>query len=229
MEKNNIKKQITELLNVKAPVKQKVFDKTLDVFKQMKDILQEIETEYNDVLTVDDDRIRLKYEDRGQFVAQLKVAGDVLIFNMHTNTFEFDRDHEIWKNEYSQGDVSNTYCGVIYFYNFLYDSFKYKRYEDIGYLVARLFVNKDGFFFVEGKRQRGMGVKSFGKKKLDKRSLKKIIEVALFYSLSFDLLVPPYDDMIMMTLMQVEQEIIQSGIKTGKRLGFQYKSDDVKG
>jgi hypothetical protein len=229
MEKNSIKKQITELLNVKAPVKQQVFDKTLDVFREMKDILKEIETEYNDVLTVDDERIRLKFEERGQFVAQLKVAGDVLIFNMHTNTFEFDRDHEIWKNEYSKGDVSNTYCGVIYFYNFLYDSFKYKRYEDIGYLVARLFVNKDGFFFVEGKRQRGMGVKSFGKKKLDKRSLKKIIEVALFYSLSFDLLVPPYDDMIMMTLMQVEQEIIQSGIKTGKRLGFQYKSDDVKG
>jgi len=229
MEKNSIKKQITELLNVKAPVKQQVFDKTLDVFREMKDILKEIETEYNDVLTVDDERIRLKFEERGQFVAQLKVAGDVLIFNMHTNTFEFDRDHEIWKNEYSKGDVSNTYCGVIYFYNFLYDSFKYKRYEDIGYLVARLFVNKDGFFFVEGKRQRGMGVKSFGKKKLDKRSLKKIIEVALFYSLSFDLLVPPYDDMIMMTLMQVEQGIIQSGIKTGKRLGFQYKSDDVKG
>ena len=153
----------------------------------------------------------------------------MLIFNMHTNTFEFDRDHEIWKNEYSKKEVSNTYCGVIYVYNFLYDSFKYKRFEDIGYLVARLFVNKDGYYFVEGKRQRGMGVNSFGKKQLDRASLKKIIEVAVYYSLSFDLLVPPYDDMIMMTLMQVEQEILTSRIKTGKRLGFQYKSDDIKG
>ncbi|NPA36030.1 MAG: hypothetical protein GXO47_04180 [Chlorobi bacterium] len=229
MGNNSIKKQITELLNQKAPVKQKVFDKTREVFQQMKKLLEEIEAEYNGVLISDDERIRLQYKDRGEFVAQLKVAGDMLIFNMHSNTFEFDRDHEIWKNEYSKKDVSNTYCGVIYFYNFLYDSFKYKRHEDIGYLVARLFVNKDGYFFVEGKRQRGMGVKSFGKKKLDNESLKKIIEVAVFYSLSFDLLVPPYDDMIMMTLMQVEQEIMNSGIKTGKRLGFQYKSDDVKG
>ncbi len=229
MEKNSIKKEIAGLLNTKAPSKQKVFDKTLEVFKEMRSILEEIETEYNDVLTSDDERVRLQYKDMGEYVAQLKVAGDVLIFNMHTNTFEFDRDHEIWKRPYSKKDVSNTYCGVIYFYNFLYDSFKYKRHEDIGYLVARLFVNKDGYYFVEGKRQRGMGVNHFGAKKLDRKALKKIIEVAVYYSLSFDLLVPPYDDMIMMTLMQVEQEIMQSGIKTGKRLGFQYKSDDVKG
>ncbi len=229
MNKKSIKKQITELLNAKAPAKQNVFDKTKGVFSELKSILIEIEKEYNDVLTTDDERIRLKYKDRGAFVAQLKVAGDVLIFNMHTNTFEFDRDHEIWKQPYSKEDTANTYCGVIYFYNFLFDSFKYKRFDDIGYLVARLFVNKDGFFFVEGKRQRGMGVNSFGKKKLSRESLKKIIEVAVFYSLSFDLLVPPYDDMIMITLMQVEQEVLQSGIKTGKRLGFQYKSDDVKG
>ena len=229
MEKNSVKKQITELLNTKAPAKLGVFDKTKDVFAELKSILKEIETEYNEILTTDDERVRFKSKDRGEYVAQLKVAGDVLIFNMHTNTFQFDRDHEIWKHPYSKEDVTNTYCGVIYFYNFLFDSFKYKRFDDIGYLVARLFVNKDGHFFVEGKRQKGMGVNSFGKKKLDRHTLKKIIEVAVFYSLSFDLLVPPYDDMIMMTLMQVEQEILQSGIKTGKRLGFQYKSDDVQG
>ena len=229
MEKNSTKKQITDLLNTKAPAKFAVFDKTKEVFSELKKILKEIESEYNQLLKNDDERNTLKFKDRGEFVAQLKVAGDVLIFNMHTNTFEFDRDHEIWKQQYSQDDVTNTYCGVIYFYNFLFDSFKYRRYDDIGYLVARLFVNKDGYFFVEGKRQRGMGVKSFGKKKLTRESLKKVIEVAVFYSLSFDLLVPPYDDMIMMTLMQVEQEILQSGVKTGKRLGFQYRSDDVKG
>ena len=228
MKKKTIKQQITELLNVKAPVKQAVFDKTKEVFYELKSIIEELETEYNEVLTTNDVRVRLEYQDRGNFVAQLKVAGDVLIFNMHTNTFEFDREHEIWKQEYAAKEISNTYCGVIYFYNFLYDSFKYNRYDDIGYLVARLFVNKDGFFFVEGKRQKGMGVSSFGKKQINRDTLKKIIEVAIYYSLSFDLLVPPYDDMIMMTLMQVEKEILQSGIRTGKRLGFQYKSDDVK-
>ncbi len=228
MEKNSIKQEIVELLNAKAPVKQNVFDKTFEVFNTLKSLLSDIEKEYNSELKIEDSRVKLEYKDRGEFVAQLKVAGDVLVFNMHTNTFEFDRDHEIWKRPYSKKDVSNTYCGVIYVYNYLYDSFKYQRHEDIGYLVARMFVNKDGYFFVEGKRQKGMGVNHFGTKKLNKETLKRIIEVAMYYSISFDLLVPPYDDMMMVTLMQVESEIMHSGVKTGKRLGFKYNSDDVK-
>ncbi len=228
MAKTTIKKQIVTLLNTKVPVKQKVFDKTSEIFKTIKEILSEIELEYNNELKTEDERISLKFSDRGGFVAQLKVAGDVLIFNMHTNIFEFDREHEIWKRPYSKKDISNTYCGVIYVYNYLYDSFKYQRYEDIGYLITRLFVNKDGYFFVEGKRQKGMGVNHFGVKKLNRVSLKRIIEVSVFYSLSFDLLVPPYDDMMMTTLAQVENEIMHSQVKTGKRLGFKYNSDDVK-
>jgi len=228
MEKNTIKKQIVDLLNTKAPAKQEVFDKTEDIFKMLKEILSEIEGEYNEELLIEDERISLEYKNRGEFVAQLKVAGDVLVFNMHTNTFEFDRDHEIWKRPYSKKEISNTYCGVIYVYNYLFDSFRYQRHEDIGYLITRLFVNREGYFFVEGKRQKGMGVGHFGAKKLDRETLKRIIEVSVFYSLSFDLLVPPYDDMMMTTLAQVENEIMHSKVKTGKRLGFKYNSDDVK-
>ncbi len=227
MEKNSIKKQIVDLLNTKAPAKQAVFDKTAETFEMLKEILSEIEGEYNKELKVEDERITLEYKDRGEFVAQLKVAGDVLVFNMHTNTFEFDREHEIWKRPYSKKEVSNTYCGVIYVYNYLYDSFRYQRHEDIGYLITRLFVNSEGYFFVEGKRQKGMGVNHFGAKKLNRETLKRIIEVSVFYSLSFDLLVPPYDDMMMTTLAQVENEIMHSRVKTGKRLGFKYNSDDV--
>jgi hypothetical protein len=228
MEENTIKKQIVDLLNTKAPAKQEVFDKTEDIFKMLKEILSEIEGEYNEELLIEDERISLEYKDRGEFVAQLKVAGDVLVFNMHTNTFEFDRDHEIWKRPYSKKEISNTYCGVIYVYNYLFDSFRYQRHEDIGYLITRLFVNREGYFFVEGKRQKGMGGGHFGAKKLDRETLKRIIEVSVFYSLSFDLLVPPYDDMMMTTLAQVENEIMHSKVKTGKRLGFKYNSDDVK-
>ena len=228
MKKNTIKQQIVGLLNTKAPAKQTVFDKTAEIFEMLKEILSEIEGEYNNELKTEDERISLEYKDRGVYVAQLKVAGDVLIFNMHTNTFEFDRDHEIWKQPYSKKKISNTYCGVIYVYNYLYDSFKYQRHEDIGYLITRMFVNREGYFFVEGKRQKGMGVEHFGVNRLDKEALKRIIEVSVFYSLSFDLLVPPYDDMMMTTLAQVENEIMHSRVKTGKRLGFKYNSDDVK-
>ena len=44
---------------------------------------------------------------------------------------------------------------MINIYNFLSDSFVYDRERDLGYLVARVFLNKEGHFFVQGKKQLG--------------------------------------------------------------------------
>ena len=56
----------------------------------------------------------------------------------------------------------------------------------------------------------------------------KIVETAIKYAINFDLLVPPYDAVNIISLTQMKEEIMNSKIKTGKRLGFQYNSDDVK-
>ena len=45
--------------------------------------------------------------------------------------------------------------------------------------------------------------------------------------LEFDLLVPPYDTVKIATVGQVEAKIQHSRVITGKRLGFQFNSDDV--
>ena len=54
------------------------------------------------------------------------------------------------KQKYVKEDKMRSFCGVIHVYNFLNDSFKYNRLNDVGNLVARIFVNKDKHFFVEG-------------------------------------------------------------------------------
>ncbi|TAJ10456.1 hypothetical protein DMA11_18920 [Marinilabiliaceae bacterium JC017] len=228
MEENKIQAGILKLLNEKANLKQHVFDSTHGKFKLLKEVLKNIEQEYNDLIVHLDKRVHLKYTDNGQFVIQLKIAGDVLVFYMHSNTFEFDRDHEVWKLPYAQENLLNSYCGVINIYNFLHDSFYYNRQDDLGYLVARVFINRDGSFFVEGKRQKGMGVNHFGEKILDHENWRKIVETAMQYSLEFDLLVPPYDDMKIVSLQQMNEEVMHSRMQTGKRLGFVYNSDDVK-
>ena len=146
---------------------------------------------------------------------------------MHTDVFQFDRDHAVWKNAYAKGGDFNTYCGVISVYNFLSDSLKYNRTDDLGYLVARLFVNKEKFFFVEGKRQQRQKVSSFGKVVLDKNELQEFVQSAMLYSLQFDLLVPPFDMVKVATLDQINSKIESTQLKTGKRLGFKYNSDDV--
>ena len=59
----------------------------------------------------------------------------------------------IWTTKYVQKDELNSYSGIINIYNFLTDSFKYDRIDDLGYLVGRLFINRHSHYFVEGKRQ----------------------------------------------------------------------------
>jgi hypothetical protein len=146
---------------------------------------------------------------------------------MHSNAFQFNREHLIWRNSYAQENPLNTYCGIINIYNFLNDSFRYNRVDDLGYLIARVFVNRDFYFLVEGKRQLGYMHNVFGQDKLDKGPIKEIIQNAILYALEFDLLVPPYDAMKIATVEQMNQNIENSKLQTGKRLGFKFNSDDV--
>ena len=228
MNNEEIKNGIVGILQTKAVVKQDVFESTKKNFALLKEVLVKVEKEYNEQLGDGDKRIHLLFEDKGEFVAQLKVAGDVLVFHMHTNTFEFDRDHEVWKSEYVKGNENKSYCGVINIYNFLHDSFRYNRENDAGYLIARIFINKEDHYFVEGKRQKGTGINHFGTSVIDIENWQKIIETAILYSLEFDLLVPPYDDVKIISMMQMNGEILSSKMQTGKRLGFVYNADDVK-
>ncbi len=221
--KDKILKQLTE----KAKTKQDTYKQVLEVFNSLKDILQEIVEDYNKSIIDIDKRLLLEYTDKGIFEAELKIAGDVLVFMMHSNIFNFDRDHGIRKISYVKNNELAAYSGIINIYNFLSDSFKYNRMEDIGYLIGRIFINKDKYYYVEGKRQLGFLYNNFGQAVIDKKALKEIIETAITYALDFDLLVPPYDTVKIASVGQVNQKINDSRIKTGKRLGFQFNSDDV--
>lgn len=225
--KNSPHDLILQQLKTKAILKQKVFDVTSYTFSELKEVLSKIPGDFNPEIENVDGRIKLEYSDMGQFVSRLKIAGDMLVFNMHTNAFQFDRDHKVWELPYIKENGAKSYCGVINIYNFLFDSFRYNRLEDLGYLVARIFINAEGHFFVEGKRQRSMGVSGFGTSIISKETLLRIVETAMLYALEFDLLVPPYDNMKIVSLAQMNEEIMLSRMRTGKRLGFVFNSDDV--
>ncbi len=226
--KLSLEDKILQQLKTRATLKQGVFDTTLNVFNELREVLASLPEHFNGKLVDSDERIQLQYEEVGSFVAKLKVAGDVLVFFMHTNAFMFDRDHKVWEQPYVKENAARCYSGVINIYNFLYDSFRYGRQDDLGYLVARVFVNRERAFFVEGKRQRTMGVSGFGQQVLNKESLERIVETAMLYSLEFDLLVPPYENMSVLTMAQMNEEILKSRMRTGKRLGFIFNADDVK-
>ncbi len=222
------REHIVEILKEKASLNQLVYEKTLSVFSELKDTLQEYSVEANEMLEGSERRIRFVYQDRGKFEAQVQIASDVLFFSMHTNVFTFDRGKSVWKSDYIISDKTNAYCGIINIYNFLADSLKYNRSEDQGYLVARIFINKEGKYMVEGKRQTKMPHGHFSDEPITEEILITIFENAISYSVTeFDLLVPPYDYSKLVTLEQINTKIDHSKIRTGKRLGFDFCSDDI--
>ncbi len=218
---------IVDTLVEKSAMKQRVYDNTFESFNIIKEVLHEMSNELNSNLKTNEKRIKLEYRDRGKFEAEIRVAGDILIFSMHTNVFEFDRDHSIWKLPYVLENRLNSYCGMINIYNFLTDSFKYNRIDDLGYLIGRLFINREKHYFVEGKRQMGFLYNNFGQATISKDAVKKVLETAILYSLEFDLLVPPYDMVKIASVAQMNTKIESSKLQTGKRLGFKFNSDDV--
>lgn len=121
------KQAIVTNLKEKSVLKQKVYDRTLEAFCNMKEILRNFAREVNGRLGSIDPRIR--------------------------------------------------------------PEFRNSRFDNLGYLIARIFINHE--------------------------------------ALEFDLLVPPYDTVKIATAGQLEAKIQYSGVITGKRLGFQFNSDDV--
>ena len=217
-----------DIVREKSVLKQDVFNNIILNFKILKQVLKEIADDLSSRVSQVDDRVIIEYKETGEYEAQVRVAGDLLIFQMHTNVFKFDRENSLWKTSYLTENESRGYCGIINMYNFLNDSFKYNRNNDLGYLVGRLFVNYENHFMVEGKRQLGFLYNDFINNVLDKEQLKSIIQSSIIYCLDFDLLVPNYDLIKEVSVRDVNQIIDDSRMRTGKRLGFVFKSNNDK-
>ena len=218
----NASEAIQHLLKEKSTLKQDVYHLTIRAFKDLKVELETSLKEIQMAFGKTDDRVEFYYKNKGDLQAEVKVAGDILVFQMHTNVFQLDQGHPLWKSGYFQGNEKNSYVGVINIYNFLSDSFKYNREQDLGYLIGRIFINRENHFMVQGKRQLGFLFNDMINATLDKSSMKSIIQSAILYTLDFDMYLPPYE-----TIQQITVDDIQSmnhGIAntTGKRFGFQF-------
>jgi len=223
-DKTKTKKLFNTLIE-KATLKQDVYNNTLKALNLLKGGMEELVFQYNKIESEKAKKVPFVFRDRSEFEAELKFAGDTLVFMMHTNVFEMPRDHEVMKTPYVKEDVNRSYCGVINIFNFLSDSFKYNRLNDIGYLIGRIFINKDMHYFIEGKREIGFLYKSFANAKMTKQSASEIIESAVMYTINFDLLTPPYDNIKEVTVQEFRAALDPMQIKTGKRLGFKVQAD----
>ncbi len=216
---------IVGLLRTKSCMKQDVYRNTIALFDLIKELLQEIAADLESQVKGEDERLAISFTDKGTTACELRVAGDVVIFHMHTNVFKLDQSHSLWKSSYLEDDELRGYFGVVNVYNFLSDSFKYNRERDLGYLVARLFLNRDNRFFVQGKRQLGFLFDDLPGNELSRQRIKDVLLSVVLYVLEFDLLAPPYDQVNQVTVSEMNELNANVKISTGKRLGFRFQSD----
>ncbi len=220
---------IVDTISTKSVMKQKVFENTRVVFSDLQEVIkQTIEELKKSLPEAEKNNIPIDYKITHNHEIRVTIAGDVIVFLMHTNVFQFDTSHSMWKSSYVQEDDMRSYCGIIYVYNFLKDSFKYERQRDLGYLIGRIFVNKDNHYFVEGKRQMGFLYNDFQNAVIDKKELRKILESVLMYALGFDLFIPAYDTMKQVSVYEMMEISKNSPMPTAKRLGYQFSADNAQ-
>ena len=216
----NNKEKIVELLKTKASSKQEVYRKTKEVFAEFQQYLEAKSNIINNELA--DKDVQVIYSSDGDFESKLKFSGDTLLFHMHSNVFDFPNSHSINKTKYVKQDKLRSFCGVINIYNFLSDSFKYNRMNDAGYLIARVFINKDKHFFVEGDKQLGFLFNDFVNQQINTDQIDKIINETMVYALNFDLQTPNFNDVKVVSVHQILDMNNNQKLKTAKRMGYKF-------
>ena len=100
----NAKELILDTLKTKACLKQNVFKKTKTVFlsfkSEAKNLLAELKAEMEKV----DKDVVVEFIEKSEYEFHIKFGGDVLVFFMHTNVFDFEKSHAIWNTSYVKDD-----------------------------------------------------------------------------------------------------------------------------
>ncbi len=220
-----LKESLKNLVFDKNDLKGQVYYATKDAFELFRKTTHELIDLLKEQAQKENRNVLIGFTDRGDFEFEARFASDVLVFVMHTNVFEFSRDHQVMKSPYIREDTTRSYCGVIRIYNFLADSFLYQRDQDLGYMIGRVFVNRENHYFIEGKRELGMLYNNFNTSLISNESVQSIVESAIEYTTNFDLLTPPYDDVKMVSVGEMRNNFDKKSLATGKRLGFRFQAD----
>ena len=221
-----LKESLKDLVFNKSALKQSVYAATKETFEMFRGETRELIELFHRRSQEEGRQVAFEFTDRGDFEFEVKFAGDILLFMMHTNVFEFSRDHQVMKTPYVREDARRSYCGVIHIYNFLADSFLYQRDNDLGYMIGRVFVNNEHHYFIEGKRELGMLYTNFGSSLITSESVQSIVESAIEYTTNFDLLTPPYDEVKLVSVGEMRTNFDKKSLVTGKRLGFRFQADN---
>lgn len=220
--------QIIKLLNDKCNVKQRAYRSLKETFtlliKEAKSVVKEINAKASQV----DEDISISFIQESENEFHIIIAGDMLIFFMHTNIITLDKEHGLNKSPYVQEEPFRKYLGQINVYNFMHDSFKYNRLNDPGYLLSRIFVNYEGHFLIEGERQLNFMFEDVSSQPVTATDINIFVKILISQAIESDLQAPNFPDIRNITLNQKmkKTEALGSGKKIGFQMSYQQKTSD---
>jgi hypothetical protein len=125
---------------------------------------------------------------------------------------------------YIQEKEVNRYFGQIMIYNFMSDSLKFNRANDPGYLVARLLVNHEGRYVIEGNGRLGALFNKISDGPISVQELNILVKLALTIAIENDLIAPPFPQVQFITLHQKMEKTQEMG--GGQKIGFRMSYED---
>lgn len=220
-------KHIANLIETKSAIKQQTYRNLCKIFKDLEKESRKVVKKINESLTSKDKDVSLSVDKIGEHEFHVKVAGDLLVFIMHTNIIVLDDEHGYSKSEYVKENEMRKFLGQINVYNFMADSFKFNRLNDPGYLIARIFVNVENHFLVEGERQLSFMFEQVSQKPISNTDLNIISQLVISQSIDNDLITSPFPAIRVISLNQkIEKtQALGGGYKIGFQMSYQQKME----
>ena len=210
-------------LNSKARLKQSVWKNTIKFFGALK---KEAETLIAHLKNAgaDQDEVRIDIQTVSDFEFHICFGSDIVVYSLQTNVVTFDASHYLMQNKYLQQSPDLAFFGQIMIYDFMADSLKFNRTQDIGYLLGRVLVNGENHFMIEGVKGLHYLFGGIDETMGLKENYSLIINKLLAAAVDSDLLAPDFSKVQFVTLgirMKGDKELGH-----GNKIGFQISSND---
>ncbi len=209
---------IQQLLESKSSAKQVTYKNLLLSFDLLAKESKRIITELKKRVRPGDEDVTVDFKLINEHEFHVKLAGDLLVFVLHTNVVTFADDHALMRSDYIKEKEINRYFGQIMIYNFMSDSIKYNRMNDPGYLLARILINHENRFLVEGEGPLGFLFNTISPGSIAENDLNTIMKQSLKIAIENDLMAPPFPDVRFITVYQKNEKTQELG--AGQKIGF---------
>ncbi|MBT1704155.1 hypothetical protein [Chryseosolibacter indicus] len=219
-------KFIKEMLESKSTAKQQAFKHLCWAFSILSTEAKNVIEELRRRAKPGDADVTVEFNVIHEHEFDVKLAGDMLIFVMNSNIVTFEDSHPVIEDEYVKSNEVNRYFGQIMIYNFMADSMKFNRGTDPGYLLARIMINHEKHFFIEGEKDL-TEFNDISKEPLTEDILRYLVKVVLKMAIENDLVTPAFTHVKSTTVSQKKDHSLELGgaQKIGFRMSYENKTE----